>query len=109
MFEWSTLPDEIQNLFERVFRAEFYPVLVGGIVRDYLLTKKWGDDFDIELRSDTIPLDQWEKSLESFYQQLSKDYNIERFDFHICKIALGRYSIEFSSPRLKTIYRKLFP
>ena len=92
------------KIFEFLLEMEelgFSLCLVGGAVRDYLMTKKTSNDLDFEIRSrlnisDTAWVGYYEK-LTHFCEK--KKIKITKFPYLITKIDYLGWSLEFSSPR----------
>ncbi|GEM_PF-1638593 len=98
----SEIPSSFFSLLEELTRFGYTPTLVGGSVRDFLLTGILGKDWDIELSHETIPFNKndWKelgKSLTRFGKMTSLPYEIIR-------VEVGDYQFEFSPPRTETFF-----
>lgn len=96
------IPSSFYPLLEELLRFGYVPTLVGGSVRDFLLTNRLGKDWDIELSHETIAFNKndWKelgKSLTSFGKMTFLPYEIIR-------IEVGDYQFEFSPPRTETFF-----
>jgi tRNA nucleotidyltransferase (CCA-adding enzyme) len=97
-------PDSIENLFSKLFEEGFYITLVGGAVRDFLLTKELSKDLDFELRHIQIIKDaEWVEKIIQLKEKLSKEHNldVQSLPYSILRISIGEFSVELSSPRLE--------
>ena len=103
--EFKTLvPKEVEKILMIISREGFALTLVGGAVRDYLLTGKLGDDLDFELRHIFEFVDkEWTDRVDRLSERLSSKYNyrVEKLAFHSFRIKIDDFELEFSSPRLE--------
>jgi hypothetical protein len=95
----SELPPFFLPLLETLLRDGFKPILVGGVVRDFLLTGKLGHDWDIELTHDTLPFEKggWKdlgKSLSCFGK-------ITFLPYEVIRLQINSHHFEFSPPRIE--------
>lgn len=96
---WS-LP-VIQILIEQKF--EIY--LVGGSVRDFVLTQNISKDLDIEIHHRGY--DSPEDLLRSLKDHFKKNHiKFEQLSFGILRIQQGEYEVELSLPRLESYPKK---
>ncbi len=98
----SEIPSSFFSLLEELTRFGYVPTLVGGSVRDFLLTGTLGKDWDVELTHEIIPFNknEWKelgKSLACFGKMTFLPYEIIR-------IECGEYQFEFSPPRTETFF-----
>jgi len=98
----SSLDSEVYQLLMTISHEGFASLIIGGAVRDLLITGKFPKDFDIELRH---PFEysegEWSKLLDTLSHRLEKrdGYKIEKLSFSIFRIYLKDSVVEFSSPR----------
>lgn len=93
------LPSFTAPLMEVLFPLGFTPVLVGGVVRDYLLFKKIGKDWDIELTHSSLAwdLNSW-KELGKALSALGK---VTYLPYDIIRLEIDSFQVEFSPPRVE--------
>lgn len=99
------LPKNVQDFLNHVIDQGFTLTLVGGAVRDYLLTHTICSDLDFEIRHpDALSGQQWEKRLKDLNQHLFDQFHIkgEVLPYSIFRYQFGETSLEFSSPRTET-------
>ncbi len=94
------LPESFEEIWQALAKEGFTPILIGGVPRDYLITGKVGDDWDMELVHETLSFDTglWKrvgKALGQFGQ-------IQFLPFDIIRLKLKTITYEFSAPRIET-------
>ncbi|GAB4021442.1 MAG: hypothetical protein Fur0010_24480 [Bdellovibrio sp.] len=100
----SSLSDEVYQLLMVLSREGFQSLLIGGAVRDFVLTGKFSKDIDIELRH---PFDhteeEWAKLLTHLSRRLRDQYHyqVEELNFSVFRIHLNEVTVECASPRLE--------
>ncbi|HXH29673.1 MAG TPA: hypothetical protein VNJ01_02560 [Bacteriovoracaceae bacterium] len=101
----TALPSFFPTLYQELSSLGLTPTLVGGVVRDFILSGKIGKDWDVELGHPTLAfnIDQWKqlgKKLATLGRATFLPYEIIRLD-------LGGYQLEFSPPRTETFSSEL--
>lgn len=105
------LNDEVYQLLMTISHEGFGSLVIGGAVRDFLITGKFPKDFDVELRH---PFEyseaEWSKLLDTLANRLeTRDgHKIEKLSFSIFRVFLKDAVVEFSSPR-REIYEGTGP
>ena len=89
------LPQELLKLMERFNEAGFRAGVIGGVPRDFLLSSKIGDDFDLELR----PVEE-ELYLERFVS-MAKSMGAREKGFKVFELRYDHFSVEFGLPRVE--------
>ena len=94
------LPSFFTSLLDEVHFNGFTLTLVGGGVRDYLLTGRMGRDWDVELTHSTIffSKDDW----KNFGKKLSHLGKITYLPYEIIRLEIEHYQFEFSPPRIES-------
>lgn len=99
---YSCFPKDVYNVCLAISRQGFCLTLVGGAVRDYLLTENISQDLDFEIKH-LFAYDEsrWERMLKRLFQKLSEDFDLvfEDKGLNIFSVKVGDYELEFSSPR----------
>ncbi len=87
-----TLPEELTPVTDALLKKGYYPVIVGGYIRDMLMEQE-SKDIDIEVYAIN--------SLETLEQELRPfgKVNIVGKSFGVLKLRLGMFTIDFSLPR----------
>jgi tRNA nucleotidyltransferase/poly(A) polymerase len=93
----AKIPAAFQEIYGVLQTFGFVPTLVGGTIRDYLLTGEIGTDWDLELTHPTVSFNksQWKDlgvALSALGKTLYLPYEIIRVDYK-------KYQFEFSPPR----------
>lgn len=93
------IPSAFLPILDDLLKKGFVPTLVGGVVRDYLISGNIGTDWDIELGHQTLSFEKglWKdlgRSLSSFGKMTFLPYDIIR-------VESGDYQFEFSPPRIE--------
>lgn len=101
----KSLTPEIFDLLLEIESLGFRLCLVGGAVRDFLLTKQLGKDLDFEIRAQDNKMspDEWElfyKKLPSFLSKKKLKYTSH--PYLITTVNFYGHDLEFSSPRCET-------
>lgn len=73
------------------------PTLVGGVVRDYLLTGRVGHDWDMEVTHPTVAFNK--DSWKDFGRDLSKLGKVSFLSYEIIRLDMKDVQYEFSPPR----------
>lgn len=96
MFE-SRIPASFHDLFLVVRSFGYTPILVGGVVRDFLLKGIVGHDWDLELHHESIAFskDGW----KDLGKKLSKLGRVTYLPYEIIRLDLKDIQYEFSPPR----------
>lgn len=95
-------PKEIFNVITIILNEGFGLTLVGGSVRDYLLTGHFSDDLDFEIHHENeYPQEEWVEKLKGLGESLKTKHScgVEFLSFSILRINVGSLTIELSSPR----------
>jgi tRNA nucleotidyltransferase/poly(A) polymerase len=95
----SQLPSALRPVLADLLRLGFMPTLVGGIVRDFLLTGKLGYDWDIELFHDVLPFDK--RAWKDLGKELSQFGKLSFLPYEIIRLQVDSYQLEFSPPRIE--------
>jgi tRNA nucleotidyltransferase/poly(A) polymerase len=85
-------PKELDIIFDKLFKYDIFPIIVGGYIRDYLL-QRGSKDIDIELYG-ISSYTKLEKILEEF-----GSVNSVGKSFGVCKLQLDNLELDFSFPR----------
>ncbi|MCO4793918.1 MAG: CCA tRNA nucleotidyltransferase [Bacteriovoracaceae bacterium] len=81
----------------------FTVTLVGGAVRDFLISGELSKDLDFELGSPIeISSDDWITKIDLLKSDLKSNFKIENLAFHITRLKLNDFELEFSSSRLES-------
>lgn len=99
---YSLLPTEVRQIMDELLKRGYLPTLIGGTVRDYLLTGEVGKDLDIELSHQTLSFNS--KDWKELGKDLSRYGKTSFLSYEVIKLDLGKATLEFSPPRLE-IYR----
>jgi tRNA nucleotidyltransferase/poly(A) polymerase len=100
--------EKVYDLCLAIGLEGFTLTLVGGAVRDYLLTGRLSRDLDFELRHKfEYDEKEWSFRLNRLSERLSSVYNyeIEFLSFHIMRISVGDWSFEIA-PARRDIYQE---
>lgn len=93
------LPAKFKQFVEVIDKNDFQLGIVGGIARDYILSKKIGNDFDCELRP--IKEDQLLQQWSSLQSKLKEYYSVEELSYNVLRIIIEDISIELTLPRIE--------
>lgn len=97
------IPDVFEDIFKIIRTYGFVPTLVGGTVRDFLLTSGVGNDWDLEL---THPTNAFNKNhWKDFGRDLSRIGKISFLSYEIIRLDVKGFQFEFSPPR-REIFRE---
>ena len=98
----AALPASWKPVYEVLAQGNFIPTLVGGSVRDFLITGQIGMDWDLEL---THPKAMFTKDL---WKQLGKDLHAlgktTFLPYDIIRLEVGKHQFEFSAPRTTRLH-----
>jgi tRNA nucleotidyltransferase/poly(A) polymerase len=95
------LPVELKKFLSDVESAGFVLTLVGGIPRDFIFSDQLGHDFDFEIRANVLVSDaDWPAYYQKFLELLAqRNIQFKLLPYLITRLDIGRYNLEFSSPR----------
>lgn len=95
----QAMPASFSDVFDVLKSFGFTPILIGGVVRDFLLTGKVGHDWDMELTHNTITFskDTW-KDLGVALTKLGK---VTFLSYEIIRLDIKDVQYEFSPPRIE--------
>jgi hypothetical protein len=93
-------PRKVEELLLLVMRKGFSLTLIGGTVRDFLVTGKVGKDLDFELKH-SMPYsnEEWISRLKFLKKEIQKQWNCEELAFNIIRVFIDDIEVEFSSAR----------
>lgn len=96
----QSLPQFSHSLWELLLPMGFVPTIVGGVVRDFILTGKVGKDWDIELSHQSLSwdLNYW----KDLGRSLSKLGKVSFLPYDVIRLDIQSYQVEFSPPRIET-------
>ena len=92
---FEKLPHSLYSLILEIQKIGGTPVIVGGAVRDFLLTGTFPDDFDMEVRLT-------KESAPHFYTRLKNlypDNSLTQLPFEVLRMNLKDISVELAPPR----------
>ena len=94
-------PRKVEELLLLVMRKGFSLTLIGGTVRDFLVTGKVGKDLDFELKH-SMPYsnEEWISRLKFLKKEIQKQWNCEELAFNIIRVFIDDIEVEFSSARM---------
>lgn len=94
------VPAKVKKVLLEISSAGYVPTLVGGIVRDYFLSKEIGKDWDIEVSHPRLPWDlsHW----KDFGKDLSRFGRVSFLPFEIIRLAVDEWELELSPPRTES-------
>lgn len=96
----NRLPPFFSAMFKEISAQGFTPVLVGGVVRDFLLTGDVGQDWDIELTHQTFAFNQHQ--WKDLGKTLGKLGRVTFLPYDIIRLEIDSFQMEFSPPRIET-------
>ena len=97
------LSKQLIDIINIILKKGFSLTLVGGCVRDFLLTGALSNDFDFEIRSIGIKkIPDFLKEYEALIKYLTDDLKaiVEPLSFSIYRVTINKYEIEISVPRI---------
>ena len=96
-------PSKVYDLVFLVLNKGYSLTLVGGCVRDYLLNKTMGVDFDFELGHNQN-ISSWEAHIDELACDLERQtsFRVSRLPFSIIKLESDEYCVELASIRTET-------
>ncbi len=101
------LDDKVYRVLVEISRRGFCLTLVGGAVRDYLLTGELSHDLDFEIKHKFLyDEDEWKRKLDALFSHLSSFDNsleIRELKYNIFRVKLNDFELEFSSTRIEKI------
>lgn len=95
----SQIPPSFAEVFDILRSYGFTPTLVGGVVRDFLLTGSVGHDWDLELShsSNAFNKNTW----KDLGRDLSKIGRVTFLPYEIIRLDVKGIQYEFSPPRIE--------
>jgi hypothetical protein len=95
-------PAIFREILQEIWAFGFTPTVIGGAVRDFLLSGVTGDDWDIELSHPTLAFDKghW----KDLGQKLSRFGKINHLPFDIIRLESHKMHFEFSPPRKEVFF-----
>jgi tRNA nucleotidyltransferase/poly(A) polymerase len=95
----TKLPPIFLPILDDLLKYGFIPTLVGGTVRDYLLTGVLGKDWDIELSHQTLSFEVglWKE----LGRRLSAFGKINFLPYSVIRLEVKDFQFEFSPPRIE--------
>lgn len=95
----KNLPESFETIWSILNQEGLTPILIGGVPRDYLLTGKIGDDWDLEVVHQQFTFDTglWKRVGKA----LSEVGSVHYLPFDIIRLKLKTVTYEFSAPRLE--------
>lgn len=110
---FSSLDGDLKYFIDEVLKRGFLLTLVGGAVRDFLLTGETGKDMDFEVRAaDNSLFEDKMNDFLTFYREqfdlMTNDLglDLEELPFQIFRIQYKEYELEFSIPRTEKYKNK---
>ncbi len=97
-------PPATIELLSILAREGYVSTLVGGAVRQFLLTGELGNDLDFELNNPNFHFqEQWDNEIPVLMERLAQcgRYRIEALMFSVFRIPLGGQVLEFAPARLE--------
>ena len=93
----AKIPASFQEVYAVLKTFSFVPTLVGGVVRDFLISGSVGSDWDLELRHSTVAFNQnqW-KDLGIALSALGK---VNYLPYEVIRLDYKNTQFEFSPPR----------
>ncbi len=95
----SEIPKEFVPILDELLKGGYRPILVGGIVRDFLLKGTLGHDWDIELTHDSLAFDKG--SWKDLGRNLSQFGKVSFLPYEVMRLQVSSYQFEFSPPRIE--------
>lgn len=96
----NALPAELNDLLEKADEFGLRPFFVGGVTRDYLLSKTVASDIDIEFHhEEEIEDEDFQKLFSQFINYLKDEFEVVELGYRVHKIKLGELNVEFTLPR----------
>lgn len=100
------LPVEIISFLTAIEDLGFSLCMVGGVPRDFIFSKKIGNDLDFEIRpaqKSNVSLSQWPEYYKKLHHFLNeKKLAYTELPYLITRVYLCGVHFEFSSPRVET-------
>ena len=98
----NSIDTELREVLGLLFDHGLYVCLVGGAVRDFLLTQKLGSDLDFEIRSDDKEvLSKWDDISNKLKIIFQGKFSVETLNFQVVRVKGDTREYEFSSPRIE--------
>jgi hypothetical protein len=95
----AELPKEFLPILDELLISGYIPILVGGIVRDFLLTGKLGFDWDIELTHDSLAFEKG--AWKDLGRSLSPFGKVSFLPYEVIRLQIHSHQFEFSPPRIE--------
>ena len=99
----SLLPKFFFSLVNDLQTQGFIPILVGGVVRDFFLNGKLGDDWDIELTHPTLSFEKG--SWKDLGKDLRRYGKVTYLPYEVIRLEVSSYQLEFSPPRIENFHQ----
>lgn len=93
----SQLPSSFGDVYGVLNSHGLIPTLVGGVVRDFLITGIVGNDWDMEVTHPTVSFNK--DSWKEFGRDLSKLGKVTFLPYEIIRLDIKNIQYEFSPPR----------
>lgn len=93
------------KLLDELYKLGYQPTLVGGAVRDYLLTEELGQDWDLELTHNTVAFsrDAW----KDLGKRLASFGKVTYLAYEVIRLTKDSYHVELSPPRVESFVDEL--
>ncbi len=99
------MPDFFYQILGDMDLFGFYPIFVGGTVRDFIQEGNLGADWDIEVAHDNINFN--ENLWQEFGKTLSQKGRVDFLSYKVIRLSLFDHQIEFSPPRKEHFVQEL--
>jgi hypothetical protein len=99
----SQVPPFYSALLSELLSYGYTAILVGGAVRDFLITGRVGNDWDIELSHPTITFEKG--AWKDLGKSLSKFGKMNFLPYEIIRIEARQWQLELSPPRIEHYHR----
>lgn len=96
------LPLPFVHLMNFLIEKNFIVTIVGGIVRDFILFQKMGDDFDVEISHETLSFN--EEIWRNLGQSLSQFGDVSFLAYEVIRVKINHIEIELTPPRKELFY-----
>lgn len=96
----SQIPVSFSDVYKVLSSHGLIPTLIGGVVRDFVLTGVVGHDWDMEVTHPTVSFNK--DSWKEFGRDLSKLGKVTFLPYEIIRLDIKNVQYEFSPPRQET-------
>ena len=96
----AQIPPSFKDVFAVLKAHGFVPTLIGGVVRDFILTNQVGHDWDMELSHSTVFFNK--DSWKDLGRDLGKLGKVTFLPYEIIRLDIKDMQYEFSPPRVET-------